>query len=461
MLTLKEQKYYENLNFTVDKAFEMIKESLKGFDSEYEFQNSNPDDWDLSNAQNYRRALRSDDYTIMKSGVFHSGWRVVTALNGLQSWQNKKGELHPVHSKIGWFDRCYDFDDAGAPTMFRKKNIGSATGSKDNVSYNVYADGTYEYDNSGNVERHTDVNGNTTEKYRYGNTLNHDHTYTTAYVNSNPDGKFDPGRMLRYSVDSSKKEFFRNFVTIWTRYWENNKYDYQKETGLSYNEKGIVGFDEGTSRYIFDISNQSGIYSLVQKLDIGLTNGTVKITNIDRGHWFSKYDKTENNLYEDSQGGYSYDEYDSYDDDNNESNKIPGGTGYIEFGNNIEFIEQEEPSVEKTGPSVITVRFTDSHGQETSEWAVNPSTNQWINQPTNTQIGTVTIENDQQNRQTKFILKNQQENTFTFTIDETQLQMSNDSKRTAQDIPIYFMTGNGSSSIQVGTVSIEYTVGNY
>ena len=133
MLTLKEQRYYNNLDSLFEKSYKAVMEAMQDFDTEYEFQQSDPDDWDLSNAQDYRNALRSDNYQIVKSGTYHSGWRVVTAINGLQAWQNKKGEFHAANKDLGWFTTCYEFNDAGGATMFRKKNIGTASGIKDNI----------------------------------------------------------------------------------------------------------------------------------------------------------------------------------------------------------------------------------------------------------------------------------------------------------------------------------------
>ena len=498
MLTLQERKYYNTIETIVEESYKKVMET---FDKEYTFKQDSDPDFDLSNATDYRNSLKSEDYTIAKAYPFHSDWRLVVARNGLMGWQHKKGYYHKIMQDIGWLQDACQFNDGSKGGLLSKNSIGFARGSINGVSYKVYANNTYKTDEGYGMETTTDRNGNQTTVNRFdNNTLNHDMTYTTDYViandiTRNPNGRFDPKRLLRYST--TNRDFFKQFCLVWGRYCDNN--DIENKTN--------TGFNEETDEYFIDIHNGPGIYSLVVQLDTGLTNGTINTKQINRDAWDSKYSGTEKNLYEwnpfrkkntEQDNDYSdeleeipsisYPDYDDNQDetyyndsqdetyDNNQNwwdnqqqsdgdypKKIDRGTGTISFGIDIPYRENDENNQEEAPKSLynetVTVYFTSTIYGNSEQWIIYPQNGQWVDGRTQLQLGTVQISNGENNSVT-FTLTNNNGNVFTFAVSDNNMETSRVGIKYANDIPFYYVNqgqNNVYKNQQVGYVTIKYT----
>lgn len=488
MLDLNEKKYYEKLDILVEST-------LKSVLNEYEFKQH--DDWDSSRGTDYKNTLKSDDYTINYYGPYHSKWRVVKAHNGLMGWQNVKGGFHPIMNDIGWLDSCSDFTgNANSGTSLFNKHKNFATGVKNSVKYVVFPNGEYERDENAGKDIKTDKYGDQTVTDRFADhTLNHDHTYTTYYIQANditrnPNGRFDPNRLIRYST--TNPNHFKKFCLVWGRFCDENNIPQQN----------ITGYNEHTDEYFVDIHNGPGIYNHIVQIDRGLTNGSIQYKEIDRDAWDSKYQNTEYNLYEgldeivrlqiedfeDNNAEPEPEPMDTQEQENEDYPKeIDGGTGTISFGNNIEEKPEEEPEQEPdndngnnnsnvppviipTGGSrgertpeggeslyneTITVYYRNNIKNENNTWKLNPNTNEWIDAKTGQTIGKVKVSSTKKGI-TTFKLVTTGGNIYTFS---GKLEISREGVKYANDWPIYYVPRKdrtATHSQDVGLVSLKY-----
>lgn len=500
MFTLQDRKYYDNLNNLVETAFKQVI-------NEYEVKQH--DDWDRSDGTNYKDSLKSDNYQIKSYGPYHSGWRKVVALNGLMGWQNKKGNFHPIMNDLGWLDYCGEFTDDGKGGLLSKKNVGTSSCKKNGRTYVAYANGQYEFDQAIGKETQTDSHGNkvTVDNIANGK-INQDETYTTDYIHAmditkNPNGRFDPKRMIRYST--TNPDHYKKFCLIWGQYMDNKKMKYRGT---------VTGFNDATDEYIIDIHNGPGIYNKIVALDKGLTNGRIKYKEIDRDAWDSKYQNTEYNLYEgldeivrlqiedfeDNYGNNGY--YDqntepepepmnTQEQENEDYPKeIDGGTGKIEFGVNIPFEHKEDdptvppqddgavppqnggvvPPVAPTGDGrgertpeggeslydeTVTVYYRNNIKNENNTWKLNPNTNEWIDAKTGQTIGKVKVSSTKKGI-TTFKLVTTGGNIYTFS---GKLEISREGVKYANDWPIYYVPRKDRTATHsqvVGLVSLKY-----
>lgn len=472
MLNIRDKKYYDGLN-------NLVETTLKSVLNEYEFKKH--DDWDSSRATDYNNTLKSDDYTISQYGQFHSKWRVVKALNGLMGWQNTKGQFHPIMNDIGWLDNCSDFTgNANSGTSLFNKHRNFASGVKNSVKYTVYPNGDYEKDDTTGLDYQTDKDGNETVTDRFANgMLNHDHTYTTAYVQANdvtknPDGRFDPNRLIRYSTTNA--DHFKKFCLCWGRYCDENNIPQQN----------ISGFNEQTNEYFIDIHNGPGIYQEIVNLDQGLTNGSIEYKEIDRDAWNSKYKGTEFNLYENDENYPEPVENPQTQENEDYPYQIDNGTGTIQFGNKIEKEEEpegenpEEPNNgdnavvppvvvpngggngEKTpegGESLynetITVYYRNNIEQKNDTWKLFPTSNEWKDTKTNKLLGKVKVSSTSKGI-TTFKLVTTGGNVYVFS---GKMEVSREGVKFANDWPIYYVPRKDKTATHkqdVGVVSLKY-----
>lgn len=485
-MTINERKYRKQLDELIDKSLEASLNEV--FNSDYEM----PDVSDLSQfrykhagaekGKDFTTAVADDNYTPVKYGPMNHGWKTVTAVNGMMGWVDRKGRQHPIMKDIGWLDSCSNFSPG---------HSAIATGMKDGIRYYVYPNGRYVKDSKRFVRTSYDRYGNkrTTDDIA-SNIKNHDGTATTQEITtnvksaSNPGGKWDPTKLIRYSTPN--KQFFMEFVMTWAQHFGN---DSQYRTG----------FNDEDNTYFIDIQNGPGVYNSIVELDQNL-GSSIKMNQIDRETW------NQRNKYNNASGRFfeSYireEDFVTYDDvanalgynQNAEPEPFPepeysneeGGeenptgdpkeltNGSIVFGKNIPFDNQEEGGQEgqegqeggqgqqqKPNQSFeIETMQIDYYGffnNTTAQWVLRIDQGLWLNADDGSKMGTVKVEPNL--AQWNFTLTHNNGNQFNFVIRDNQLKDSGKGYEIANNIQLFFSTPNTMSKNRgIGAMDIIYT----
>lgn len=307
-MNYSDRKYRQNIDKLINKSLNYVLNEVNNtqqnqnyFGDEYRFTKGT---WSLDkdkvnqpfgqNDEDGYNTIAHDDYTIVSGGPIHSNWYIVYTKNGYQAWKHIKGHFHPIHyddkliqntpGNFAWFDKCTNFIGSKNPYakgyggIFRKKEKKHyAKGTIDNVTYKIYADGTYDeqpYLDHYNYKSVDSDNNETTGNYYNEGMVNSDGTYTTSFIQDpNNQKEFNPNKFLRIRFDD--RSLLQKFFYIWGNTMNNSNRGNNLKVG--YNDNG------GQDVYYFiDMPNGPGIYDYVINLYDNLENGTIKYNEIDK-----------------------------------------------------------------------------------------------------------------------------------------------------------------------------------
>ena len=497
-MTISERKYRVQLDELIDRSLNEV------FDREYDM----PEVDDLSqfrykhagaeNGKNFTTAVASNNFTPIKYGPMNHGWKTVTAVNGMMGWVDRKGRQHPIMRDLGWLDSCSDFSPGRSAI---------ASGMKDGVRYYVYKNGKYEKDSRRFVRTTYDMYGNRQESDDIADGIkNHDGTATTrelisnARSASNPQGTWDPTKLIRYSTQD--KGFFMQFVMVWAQHF-GDKSQYR------------TGFNDEDSTYFIDIENGPGVYNAVVELDQGL-GSSINVNQIDRETWNqrnkfngasgrffearlrwprfgrsqkveapppSEWDEDELSApYQDDNDGQGwYDEPDPEENGGSTYNSADAGdtaqlsNGSIVFGTNIPFDnaqqgqnadanaqqgqnaqQQQQKPNQSFEVETMQVDYYGFINNMTAQWILRIDQGLWLNAEDGTKIGTVKVEPNLS--QWNFSLTHNNGNQFNFVIREAELMDSGRGYEFANNIQLFYSTPNTMSKNRgIGYMDIIYT----
>ena len=319
-MNYSDRKYRQNIDNLINKSLSYVLNEVNNtqqnqnqqgqqqtpnyFGNEYRFTKGT---WSLDkdkvnqpfgqNDEDGYNTIAHDDYTIVSGGPIHSNWYIVYTKNGYQAWKHIKGHFHPIHyddkliqntpGNFAWFDKCTNFIGSKNPYakgyggIFRKKEKKHyAKGTIDNVTYKIYADGTYDeqpYLDHYNYKSVDSDNNETTGNYYNEGMVNSDGTYTTSFIQDpNNQKEFNPNNFLRIRFDD--RSLLQKFFYIWGNTMNNSNRGNNLKVG--YNDNG--GSDE---YYFIDMPNGPGIYDYVINLYDNLENGTIKYNEIDKNSY--------------------------------------------------------------------------------------------------------------------------------------------------------------------------------
>jgi len=452
-MTIEERKYRIQLDSLIDECLDEV------FKSEYDM----PEFDDVSQfryrhagaetGKDYTSAIASNNFTPIKYGPMNHGWKTVTASNGMMGWVDRRGRQHPIMKDLGWLDSCSDFSPGRSAI---------ASGMKDGVRYYVYKDGKYEKDSARFTRTAYDANGNKHESDDIADGIvNHDGTPTTDELvtntrsASNPQGRWDPNKLIRYSTQD--KQFFVQFVMVWAQHF-GDKSQYR------------TGFNDADRTYFIDIENGPGVYSAVVELDQGL-GSSIKVNQIDRETWNQRnaYNGASGRFFEGRQRGSR----ELAESGGNVHNSGDAGDiaqlshGSIVFGVNIPFDDTADNGNANTqqGQRQPNQSFetetmqADYHGfinSMTAKWLFRIDQGLWLNADDGARIGTVAVTPNLS--QWDFKLTHDNGNEFNFVIRDVELKDSGKGYEVANNILLSYSTPNTMSMNRgIGYMDIIYT----
>lgn len=450
-MTISERKYRVQLDELIDRSLNEV------FNSDYDM----PEYDDVSqlryrhagaeNGKDFTTAVASNNFTPIKYGPMRHGWKTVTAVNGMMGWLDRRGRHHPIMDDLGWMDSCSDFSPGRSAI---------ASGMKDGVRYYVYKNGEYEKDSKRFARTTYDMHGGRHESDDIADGIkNHDGTATTDELltntrsASNPQGTWDPNKLIRYSTQD--KKFFMEFVMVWAQHFGDRS---QYKTG----------FNDADSTYFIDIENGPGVYSAVAELDQGL-GSSIKVNQIDRETWNqrNRFNGASGRFFE---GTLRWPRTGLTESSGSAGDPARLSHGSIVFGANIPFddtdsidggtnAQQGQGRQHPNQSFEIETMQAEYHGSinnMTARWLFRIDQGLWLNADDGAKIGTVAVKPNLS--QWDFTLTHNNGNQFNFVIREAELKDSGRGYEVANNIVLFYSTPNTMSNNRgIGYMDIIYT----